>query len=421
MPTGMSDIKHAIIAHKKQIVTAILVLVAFVIGLIIPSPFFRRIMTLDGFENAEVPLRDTTDMVLADGSIYEGSLNARNNEFYGYGVLTKGSSVYEGNWKDGRLPYGKRTTGQSVYEGRFDSELNNDGFGIIHYSSEYVKGKRLEGKKDNEITITYIGNWKKNVKSGIGRSVKADSSMEFGNYKDGLFQKDTGANFAVGEKVYGIDVSRHQDDIDWNRLAIFCDENGDVFHRNPSGKKYMQPVFFVYIKATEGTTVKDETFDIRMVEAERHGIVKGAYHFLRLGSSIDGQIKNFTETVSWTPGDLPPALDVEVESEIEAHGVDKLLDMTYTWLEEVEARMGVRPVIYTRESIRDKYLAKDSRFGKYECWIARYHPDGPKKESWRFWQMSEKGKVNGYDGMIDIDMYKGNFDSFSQYLKELGR
>ena len=55
----------------------------------------------------------------------------------------------------------------------------------------------------------------------------------------------------------------------------------------------MQPVFFAYIKDTEGATVKDKTFDIRMIEAERHGIVKGAYHFLRLGSPIEDQIKNF--------------------------------------------------------------------------------------------------------------------------------
>ena len=121
----------------------------------------------------------------------------------------------------------------------------------------------------------------------------------------------------------------------------------------------------------------------------------------------------------WTPRDMPPALDVEVESEISSHGVTKLLDMTYRWLEAVESKMGVRPIIYTRENIRDKYLAKDSRFNKYQCWIARYQPDGPENEEWRIWQMTENGHVNGYDGPIDIDLFKGDYKSFSNYLKSI--
>lgn len=419
-----SSIKQTIIDHRKQIVATVLIVVAFVVGLITPSPFFKRISTLDDFGSDVIAVKDTTNMVLPDGGIYEGSLNAKTNAFHGYGVLVKGRSSYEGNWKNGKLPYGKRTTPQSVYEGRFNDDLDNNGFGIINYTPEYIEGKRKQGLPDNEITVTYTGNWKKNLKDGIGRAVLADSSMEFGKYQEGVLKRVEGANYKVGDKVYGIDVSRHQNDIDWNNLALYCDDAGNVFRFKPKDDndcKYMQPVFFAYMKATEGATVKDKTFDVRMIEAERHGITKGAYHFLRLGSSVDEQVKNFIETVNWSVGDLPPALDVEVESEIETHGVAKLLDMTYTWLEAVEQQMNVRPIIYTRESIRDKYLSKDPRFVNYQCWIARYHPDGPVKEEWKIWQMTEKGKVNGYDGLIDIDLFKGNYDSFQKYLKGLNQ
>lgn len=414
--------KQAINTHKKQILAGILILTAFVVGLIIPSPFFKRISTLDDLGSDVIVVKDTTNMVLPDGGVYEGSINAKTNAFHGYGVLVKGNSSYEGNWKNGKLPFGKRTTPQSVYEGRFNDDLDNNGFGIIKYTPTYIEGKRKQGLSDEEIIATYIGNWKKNLKDGLGRAIMADSSMEFGKYQEGVLRKVEGANYKVGDKVYGIDVSRHQNDIDWNNLALYCDDNGRVFRFKPKDgneRKYMQPVLFAYMKATEGATVKDKTFDIRMIEAERHGIVKGAYHFLRLGSPVEEQIKNFTETANWTPGDMPPALDVEVESEIATHGASKLLDMTYTWLEAVEAKMGVRPIIYTRESIRDKYLVKDPRFKKYQCWIARYHPDGPEKDEWKLWQMTEKGYVNGYNGLIDIDLYKGDYESFSQYLKSI--
>lgn len=413
----MCNMKPILKPTRNQLLAAALIVCAFVIGLLIPSPLSRKKAAPDDFGSEVVAVKDTVNMRLPDGSVYEGSVNARTDAFHGYGVLTKGASTYEGNWKNGQLPYGKRTTRQSVYEGRFDKDLENNGFGIIHYSPSYVEEKRRQGKNDNEITSTYIGNWKKNVKSGMGRSVMVDSSMEFGEYEEGLLRKIPGADFKVGEKVYGIDLSRHQNNIDWDRLALWCDALGNVYRGNPADRKYMQPVFFVYLKATEGATVKDRTFDVRTIEADRHGIAKGAYHFLRLGSPIEDQIKNFTETATWTVGDLPPALDVEVESEIATHGADKLLDYTYTWLEAVEEKMGVRPIIYTRESIRDKYLAQDPRFGNYECWIARYHPDGPKKEEWSIWQMTEKGRVNGYDGPIDIDLHKGDYSAFTQFLR----
>lgn len=417
-----TSVKQNLIIHKKQIFVGLAILTLFVIGLIIPSPLFKRVTGLDDFGSNAIAVIDTTNMILPDGAIYEGSINAKTNAFHGYGVLVKGISSYEGNWKNGKLPYGKRTTPQSIYEGRFNEDLDNNGFGIINYTPDYIAGKRKQGLPDSEIIVSYIGNWKKNLKEGIGRAIMADSSMEFGKYNAGLLKKEDGANYKIGDKIYGIDVSRYQNDIDWDNLALYCSDNGRVFNFKPkddNDRKYMQPVFFAYMKATEGATVKDKTFDIRMIEAERHGIVKGAYHFLRLGSPVEEQIKNFTETANWVPGDLPPALDVEVESEIITHGVPKLLDMTYKWLEAVEVKMGGRPIIYTRENIRDKYLAKDSRFNKYQCWIARYHQDGPEKEEWKIWQMTEKGHVNGYDGPIDIDLFKSDYKTFLAYLRSI--
>lgn len=406
--------------NQTKLIFLGIVLFSFLVGLVIPSPFFRHRYTMIGNVDEDiVAIMDTTGMVMSDGAIYEGSVKIKNKEPHGFGVLKKAQSTYEGNWKNGKLHYGKRTTDSGVYEGRFDEDLNNHGFGITHYSSKYIQNKRNQGFKDNEIIATYIGNWRNNEKDGLGRAIKVDLSMNFGHYKRGMFQPVEGANYKVGGKVYGIDVSHHQKDINWDNLALYCDANGDVYSGTPKEKKYMQPVFFAYIKATEGATLKDHTYDIRAVEAERHGISKGAYHFLHLGSDINEQIKNFTETVSWTPGDLPPALDVELETEIKTHGEARLLDMTFTWLERIEEQMGVRPIIYTRESIRDKYLLKDPRFKKYQCWIARYHPDGPVNKEWKFWQLSEKGKMNGHDNTIDINLYNDTYTAFREYLDNL--
>lgn len=400
--------------HKKQLIHCFLLIIVFLAGLLLPSPFFRNgLHSIISDETEE--LVDTTNMITV-GGVYSGSIVKNSTIRSGYGRYeTKAGSVYEGNWKDDKLIYGTRTTPSSVYSGHFDSDLNNDGFGIINYSEEYVNGKKRQSLSDSEITITYIGNWKKNNKHGLGRSVKKDGSMEFGRYSEGLFQKVTGMNYRIGGSVYGIDVSHFQKDIDWNNLALYCDKNGNVYGNLPSDKTFMQPVFFAYMKATEGATIKDDMFSVRMTEAERHGIIKGAYHFLHLGSTVDAQLKNFLETATWTHGDLPPALDVEVENEIKKYGVTTLQSMILEWLEKVEKRMGVRPVIYTRESIRNKYL-NDSRFKKYQFWIARYSDKGPDNFDWQIWQKTEKGQMSGHKGNVDINLFRGNYDSFKKYL-----
>ncbi|MBQ7691707.1 MAG: hypothetical protein IJT30_11035 [Muribaculaceae bacterium] len=357
-------------------------------------------------------------MVIGNG-VYSGTIASNSKARNGYGRYeTNDGSVYEGDWNNDQLVYGTRTTKSSVYKGNFDADLKNDGFGIIEYTDYYIEGKRSQGLADSEIIRTYVGNWRNNTKQGLGRSMKCDESIEFGHYAEGVLEPVPDANYRIGGSVYGIDLSHHQKDkaIDWNNLALFCDRNGNVFSNAPSSKRYMQPVFFAYMKATEGATTKDATFSAKMLEAERHGIVKGAYHYLHLNVSIDDQLKNFLETATWTPGDMPPALDVEEEQEIRDYGTDALQSMALKWLETVEKKMGVRPVIYTREPIRNRYF-NDSRFKKYQFWIARYNTKGPDNFDWQIWQKSDNGRVNGYKKAVDINLFKGDYGSFKKFLE----
>lgn len=391
-----------------------LVFVAFLVGLLIPSPLYRNYQGLVIEDDVEA-LIDTTNMVI-DGGTYNGSIIKNSQVRNGYGRYeTESGSVYEGHWINDRLIYGTRTTQSSTYSGHFNSDLNNDGFGIIKYNDEYIERKREQGLADSDITTKYIGNWYKNNKHGIGRSYKKDGRIEFGHYSNGEFRKVPKANYQVGSSVYGIDVSHFQKDINWNDLALYCDRNGNVHTKGAEERIYMQPVFFAYIKATEGATIRDEMFSVRMTEAERHGIVKGAYHFLRLGSSVESQLKNFLELATWTHGDLPPALDIEIEAEIKKYGVGKLQSMALEWLEGVESKMGVQPIIYTRENIRNKYLS-DSKFKKYQFWIAKYSSKRPEKMDWQIWQQTEKGDINGYEGNIDINIFHGNYSSFIKFI-----
>ena len=61
--------------------------------------------------------------------------------------------------------------------------------------------------------------------------------------------------------IHGIDVSKYQGDIDWNKVK-------------DSGVK------FVWIKATEGGDHTDEKFAANWAGAKAAGIPRGAYHFV---------------------------------------------------------------------------------------------------------------------------------------------
>ena len=403
-------------SNWKKILVYSLPIVTFIIGLMVPSPLFDRLRK-EVVADDEQQLVEVTGLIMADGSRYDGSIIKGTKTRQGYGRLTTAdSTVYEGNWRNDELPYGQRTTPSSVYRGRFDKELNNEGFGIIEYSEAFIDGKRKQGMTECDIVQTYIGNWHNNNKQGLGRSVKVDGRMDFGRYDKGVFQAVPDVNYRVGGSVYGVDFSHYQKDVDWDNLALYCDKDGNVYNDKPKDKKYMQPVFFVYLKATEGATIKDETYSVRTIEAERHGVLKGAYHFLHLGSPIDEQIKNFVETANWTPGDMPPALDIEVVSEIKEYGKEFLVEKTLQWLRKIESTMHVRPIIYTRENIRNEYL-NDDRLKKYDFWIAKYSEKGPANFDWHLWQKTDKGVLEGYNaGRIDINLFKGDYASFIRFI-----
>ena len=80
----------------------------------------------------------------------------------------------------------------------------------------------------------------------------------------------------------------------------------------------------------------------------------------------------------------------------------------------MEKKFGVKPIIYTNESIRSKYL-QDGRLKGYDTWISKYN-DSPQNEDWRIWQITEKGLVGGVEGNIDINLYKGDYNAFLDYV-----
>jgi lysozyme len=191
--------------------------------------------------------------------------------------------------------------------------------------------------------------------------------------------------------IRGIDVSTYQGNVNWQSVA----NDG---------------ILFAFVKATEGVTLVDDTFARNWAAMKTVGIQRGAYHFFRPASSIQGQIDSFLRTVKLQPGDLPPVLDVETTGGL---GATAICDRMAIWLDAVEKETGMQPIIYTYPGFWESLGT--TRFSDYPLWIAHYTTaESPWVSggwhSWTFWQYTDRGRVAGISGNVDINI----FESFQE-------
>lgn len=193
----------------------------------------------------------------------------------------------------------------------------------------------------------------------------------------------------AGYSVHGIDVSSYQGRIDWPEVA-----------RNR--------VRFAFIKASEGATLRDPRFARNWREARKAGVLCGAYHYFLPNRDGKLQADLFAKTVPLAPGDLPPVLDVEATN---FHDVAVLRREVARWLRLIEAHYGVRPILYSNHSFYKRHLA--GHFDDYPLWLAHYEVERPTlaPNKWIIWQHSDEAYVPGIRGVVDFNVFQGNFES----------
>jgi len=196
----------------------------------------------------------------------------------------------------------------------------------------------------------------------------------------------------------GIDVSHWQGAIDWPAVAA-------------SGRR------FVIAKATEGQTYTDDTYATNKAGATAAGLAFTAYHFARPDSTANDAVleaDHFVSVAQLGAGNLIPALDLE-----KTGGLDtaSLTAWVWAWLQEVGARLGVKPMIYTGPYFWKTYMGDTTEFadaGYKVLWIANWNVSSPSVPAsdwggngWTFWQYSDCGTVPGISGCVDTDWFNG--------------
>ena len=198
-----------------------------------------------------------------------------------------------------------------------------------------------------------------------------------------------------GYSIYGIDISHHQGDIDWKELK--------------KGKQGEPPITFIYIKATEGGSHCDTKFTKNWKAAQKHGFMRGAYHYFSAKTPGDKQARMFINKVRLEPGDLPPMVDVEESPK----NVTAYRNELKKFITLIENHYGVRPIIYTYKKFHYRYI--DNYFEEYPLWIARYEVSHPGiEDEWVMWQCTEKGRLPGIKEWVDINVLNGKMEELEK-------
>ncbi len=199
--------------------------------------------------------------------------------------------------------------------------------------------------------------------------------------------------------LHGIDVSRYQQNINWNRVQKMRSKGIQLQ--------------FVFIKATESTGIVDVNFHYNWQHAQEVNLTRGAYHYFTANDDVQSQAKLFCNTVNLHSGDLPPVVDVEKLFNNTPEALRKKLK---DFLIILENHYHCKPIIYTFSSFYTDHLG--DAFNEYPLWVAHYFkPNSPRtRRPWQFWQHADRGRVDGIRSKVDLNVFNGSKADFNKII-----
>ncbi|MER9751190.1 GH25 family lysozyme [Mesorhizobium sp. M0140] len=192
--------------------------------------------------------------------------------------------------------------------------------------------------------------------------------------------------------VRGIDVSHHQGQIDWRRVAA-------------------DDVAFAVIKATEGGDHVDDAFARNLEEARAAGLAVGAYHFFTFCRPGADQAKNFISVVPHDQPLLPPVVDIEFGGNCPQRPTPEQLNAELAaFLAPVEAAFGKPAVVYLTDDAAEAYAA---RIAARPLWLRSLLLE-PDRDDWAYWQYHNRGRVDGINGDVDLNVLQGGPEKLAE-------
>ena len=192
----------------------------------------------------------------------------------------------------------------------------------------------------------------------------------------------------------GIDVSKFQGEIDWNLVA----QDG---------------VEYAFIRVGNrgygtGKLVEDEAFEANVEGALSAGLKVGVYMYTQAVNDAELlEEANFVlQKIAPYKIECPVVFDVEKvvgdNGRMNAISVEERTRLTKLFCDTIAAA-GYKPMIYHNMEMGAMMLEL-SELQQYDKWFAYYNPDLYWPYEYQIWQYTDKGRVNGIEGEVDLNI-----------------
>lgn len=184
----------------------------------------------------------------------------------------------------------------------------------------------------------------------------------------------------------GIDVSYAQGQIDWNKVKL-------------------TDIEFVMLRCGSGVNLPqndDSRWQYNAAECERLGIPYGAYHYAKATNEMEARDEAQHALRLLQGRNLTYPVYYDLESASIAHLTPAQLAANAKIFCETLQAKGYQTGIYANYSWFNSKLT-DPWFKKQTKWIARWNTYCGYTGSYRLWQCSASGTVNGINGPVDIN------------------
>lgn len=204
--------------------------------------------------------------------------------------------------------------------------------------------------------------------------------------KEEVGKKIAKVDFTLKWVTFGIDFSHYQGNVNWDKI----------------GSQTKHPIRFAIFRATMGDDRKDTSFVRNFTEAKKRGFITGGYHYYSPDENPILQINNYISRMDsfLGKGTFVPILDIEAEPK--SIPMDSLRKNLRIWLDAVEKRYGVKPILYTGLHFFKKHLQEE--FAEHPLWVAAYSEDKRQDSvvlGAEIHQFTDKVKVPGIKGGVD--------------------
>ena len=195
----------------------------------------------------------------------------------------------------------------------------------------------------------------------------------------------------TGSGVLGIDVSTWNGNIDWNKVKN-------------SGVSYVI-IRTGYRGSTQGALVEDNKFRQNIKGATNAGLKVGVYFFTQAINEVEA-VEEASMVLSQIKG-YKLAYPVFIDVESSGGRADGLSTSDRTKIVNAFCQTiqnnGYRAGIYANKTWFTNKLNTSALSG-YKIWLAQYNSSVTYKGRYDMWQYSDKGKINGISGNVDMNL-----------------